>query len=75
MDSADGLSPIVFGKVYLMKGDNIVVETEPDFDGFYSITEIDPGHYTLLFQATGYSSNKYLALGYHLTMTIFSIHL
>ncbi|MEO1257830.1 MAG: carboxypeptidase-like regulatory domain-containing protein [Bacteroidota bacterium] len=56
----DGMSeePIIFGTVALYQNDSIITATETDFDGFYSISEIDPGIYDVVFMYTGYMPHK-----------------
>lgn len=55
---AESGEPIIFGTVALYKNGILVTGTETDLDGFYSITEIDPGTYDVEFSYTGYSSQK-----------------
>jgi outer membrane receptor protein involved in Fe transport len=53
---AESGQPILFGTVALYKNGVLITGTETDFDGYYSITEIDPGTYELEFSYTGYQS-------------------
>lgn len=55
---ADTGEPIIFGTVALYKNDVLITGTETDFDGFYSITELDAGIYDVVFSYTGYSDYK-----------------
>lgn len=50
--------PIIFGTVALYKKDVLITGTETDFDGFYSVTELDAGTYNVVFSYTGYSDYK-----------------
>lgn len=50
--------PIIFGTVALYKNDVLITGTETDFDGFYSITELDAGTYEVVFSYTGYTDHK-----------------
>ncbi len=49
---------IIFGTVALYKNDVLITGTETDFDGFFSITELDPGTYDVIFSYTGYQDQK-----------------
>ncbi|MFQ5446941.1 MAG: carboxypeptidase regulatory-like domain-containing protein [Saprospiraceae bacterium] len=53
---AESGQPILFGTVALYKNGVLITGTETDFDGYYSITEIDPGTYEVEFSYTGYQS-------------------
>lgn len=55
---ADSGEPILFGNVALYRGGVLITGTQTDFDGFYSITEIDPGTYDVVFSYTGYQEVK-----------------
>ncbi len=50
--------PIAIAWVVLYQNGVAVTGTETDFDGNYSITEIDPGAYKIEFTTTGYISLK-----------------
>ena len=50
--------PILFGTVAAYKNGMLVTGTETDFDGFYVLTELDPGQYDLVFSYTGYQETK-----------------
>lgn len=50
--------PVIFGTVALYKNGVLQTGTQTDLDGFYSITEIDPGTYDIEFSYTGYATNK-----------------
>lgn len=53
---AESGQPILFGTVALYKNGVLITGTETDFDGYYSVTEIDPGTYEIEFSYTGYQS-------------------
>ncbi len=53
--------PMIFANIALYQNGNFIMGTKADFEGFYSMTEIDPGEYQVLFQSTGY--NEYLIHG------------
>ncbi len=55
---AESGEPIIFGTIALYKNDVLITGTETDFDGFYSITELDPGTYDVVFSYTGYQDQK-----------------
>ncbi len=55
---AENGQPIIFGTVALYKNGVLATGTETDLDGFYSITELDPGKYDLVFSYTGYQELK-----------------
>lgn len=55
---ADTGDPIAIGTVALYLNGVLVTGTETDFDGYYSITEIDPGTYDVEFSTTGYSPQR-----------------
>ncbi|TAK32463.1 MAG: hypothetical protein EPO28_17740, partial [Saprospiraceae bacterium] len=55
---AESGQPILFGTVALYKNSVLITGAETDFDGFYSITEIDSGTYEVEFSYTGYQSLK-----------------
>ncbi len=55
---ADSGEPIILGTVALYKNGVLVTGTETDFDGYYSITEIDPGNYDVVFSYTGYQETR-----------------
>ncbi|RME08971.1 MAG: hypothetical protein D6816_04955, partial [Bacteroidetes bacterium] len=50
---ADNGQPILFGTVALYKNGVLITGGETDFDGYYSITELDPGTYDVEFSYTG----------------------
>ncbi len=50
--------PIIFGNVGLYKNGNLVTGAETDFDGFYSISSIDPGIYEVEVTYVGYQAYK-----------------
>ncbi len=50
--------PIIFGTVALFKNDVLLTGTETDFDGFFSLTELDAGTYDVVFSYTGYQDQK-----------------
>ncbi len=50
--------PILFGNVALYRAGVLITGTQTDFDGYYSITEIDPGTYDVVFSYTGYQEVK-----------------
>ena len=50
--------PIIFGTVALYKNDVLVTGTDTDYDGFYSVTELDAGTYDVVFSYTGYQDYK-----------------
>lgn len=50
--------PIIFGTVALYQNGVLITGTETDFDGFFSITELDPGTYDVAFSYTGYFEKK-----------------
>ena len=49
---------IIFGTVALFKNDVLITGTETDFDGFFSLTELDAGSYDVVFSYTGYQDYK-----------------
>ncbi|MBI5913910.1 MAG: carboxypeptidase regulatory-like domain-containing protein [Bacteroidetes bacterium] len=55
---ADSGEPIVFGTVALFRNGVLITGSETDFEGYYSITEIDPGTYDVEFSYTGYGTSK-----------------
>ncbi|MEK7255694.1 MAG: TonB-dependent receptor [Bacteroidota bacterium] len=55
---AESGQPVILGTVALYKNGVLVTGTETDFDGFYSITELDAGTYDVEFSYTGYGSQK-----------------
>lgn len=55
---AESGEPIIFGTVALYKNDVLITGTETDFEGFYSITELDAGTYDVVFSYTGYQDQK-----------------
>ncbi len=55
---ADTGEPIAIATVALYRNGVLVTGTETDFDGYYSITEIDPGTYDVEFSTTGYNPQK-----------------
>ena len=55
---ADSGQPILFGTVALYKNGVLVTGGETDFDGYYSITELDPGTYDVEFSYTGYQTQR-----------------
>ena len=50
--------PIIFGTVALYKNDVLLTGTETDFDGFFSLTELDAGTYDVVISYTGYQDYK-----------------
>ena len=50
--------PIIFGTVALYRSDVLITGTETDFDGYYSLTELDAGTYDVVFSYTGYQDFK-----------------
>lgn len=50
--------PIIFGTVALYLNGVLLTGTETDFDGYFSITEINPGRYDIVFSYTGYEELK-----------------
>lgn len=57
LDAESG-DPIPFGTVALLQNGVLVTGAETDFDGYYSITEIEPGLYDIEFSTTGYKPKK-----------------
>ncbi|MBI1225148.1 MAG: hypothetical protein GC192_07895 [Bacteroidetes bacterium] len=55
LKDADSGEPIVFGTIALYRNGVLKTGTNTDFDGNYSLTEIDPGTYDVEFSTTGYS--------------------
>jgi Carboxypeptidase regulatory-like domain len=55
---ADSGEPIAFATVALSQNGVLVTGTETDFDGFYSIAEIDPGNYDVEIISTGTTPQK-----------------
>ena len=55
---ADTGEPIILGTVALIKNKVLVTGTETDFNGYFSITEIDPGSYDVVFSYTGYQETR-----------------
>ncbi len=51
---AENGQPIIFGTVALYKNGVLLTGTETDLDGYYSVTELDPGTYDVVFSYTGY---------------------
>ncbi len=58
VSDAETGEPIIFGTVAIYKNDVLITGTETDFDGFYSLTELDAGTYNVVFSYTGYSDYK-----------------
>ncbi|MBK8564609.1 MAG: carboxypeptidase regulatory-like domain-containing protein [Saprospiraceae bacterium] len=58
LTDADTGEPVVFGTVALYKNGVLVTGTETDLEGYYSLTEIDPGLYDVEFSTTGYSPQR-----------------
>ncbi len=50
--------PIIFGTVALYQKGVLITGTETDFDGFYTVTELDPGTYDVVFSYTGYTETR-----------------
>ncbi len=50
--------PILFGSVAIFKNGVLMTGTETDFDGNYSITEIDPGTYDVEVSYVGYAKQR-----------------
>ncbi len=55
---ADSGEPIIFGTVALYRSGVLLTGTETDFNGYYSITELDPGTYDVVFSYTGYQETR-----------------
>ncbi len=55
---ADSGEAIAIATVALYQNGVLVTGTETDFDGYYSITEIDPGTYDVEFSTTGYQPQR-----------------
>lgn len=55
---ADSGEPIVFGTVAIFQNGVLITGTETDFEGYYSITEIDAGTYDVEFSTTGYNPQR-----------------
>ena len=55
---ADSDEAILYGNVALYRGGVLITGTQTDFDGYYSITELDPGTYDVVFSYTGYQELK-----------------
>ncbi len=60
---AESGEPIILGTVALYKNGVVVTGTETDFDGFYSINELDPGTYDVVFSYTGYTETRITGVG------------
>ena len=56
-DAATG-DPLIFATVAVYQNGVLRTGTETDLDGFYSLTELEPGNYDLEFSYTGYSSQR-----------------
>ncbi len=50
--------PIIFGTIALYRNGVLKTGTETDFDGYYSLTELDPGTYDVEFSTTGYTPSR-----------------
>ncbi|MBI1227622.1 MAG: TonB-dependent receptor plug domain-containing protein [Bacteroidetes bacterium] len=55
---SDSGEPVVFANVALYRDGVLKTGTTTDFDGYYSITEIDPGTYDVEFSSTGYNPSR-----------------
>ncbi|MBI1225462.1 MAG: hypothetical protein GC192_09530 [Bacteroidetes bacterium] len=55
----DSGEPIVFCEVQLLKGNNIILCTESDIEGFYSFNDIDAGDYRVHFESIGFNHAEY----------------
>ena len=55
---AESDEPIIFGTIALYQNDVLITGIETDFDGFYTITEINSGIYDVVFSYTGYAELK-----------------
>ena len=58
LKDGDSGEPLIFATVAVYKNGVLVTGTETDFDGFYSITELDPGLYDVVFSYTGYQDQR-----------------
>ncbi|MCB0519775.1 MAG: TonB family protein [Lewinellaceae bacterium] len=54
----DNGQPIIFGTVAVYKNRTLITGTETDLDGFYSLNELEPGKYDIVFSYTGYNESK-----------------
>ncbi len=55
---ADTGEPVIFATVALYRDGVLKTGTETDFEGYYSITEIDAGIYDVEFSYTGYTPSR-----------------
>jgi len=55
---ADTGEPILFGDVVLYKNGNLITGEQTDFDGNYTISNIDAGSYDVVIKYVGYSDKK-----------------
>ncbi|MCF8312151.1 MAG: carboxypeptidase regulatory-like domain-containing protein [Saprospiraceae bacterium] len=58
LKDSDTGEPIIFGTVAVYRNGVLKTGTETDFDGYYSISELDPGVYDVEFSYTGYSPSR-----------------
>ena len=56
LTDAETGEPLLFANVILFKDGVQIAGTETDFDGIYSITNVDPGTYSLEASYTGYAT-------------------
>ncbi|MEZ4959711.1 MAG: carboxypeptidase regulatory-like domain-containing protein [Saprospiraceae bacterium] len=54
----DNGQPIIFGTVAVYKNRTLITGTETDLDGYYSLNELEPGKYDIVFSYTGYNESK-----------------
>ncbi len=58
LKDSDNGQTIIFGTVAVYKDGVLYSGTETDLDGYYSLSELDPGKYDLVFSYTGYNESK-----------------
>ncbi len=58
LTDADTGEPIIFGPVAVFKNGILVTGVDTDLDGYYSITDLDPGKYDVEFSYTGYGAQR-----------------
>ena len=58
LSDAETGEPIIFGTVALYQQGVLITGVDTDFDGFYSVTELNAGTYDVVFSYTGYQDFK-----------------
>gem|GEM_PF-1670583 len=58
LKDAENGEPIIFATVAIYKNGVLKTGTETDFDGYYSITNLEPGTYDVEYSYTGYTPSR-----------------